>query len=256
MKTCLSLILFSGYVLSAQTPDLSGVWKANLEKSKITGPPPTSYLVIIDQQGSKFTLTSATVNPRGEQRASLAYNTDGKPSVTSFRGLPMRTNASWNGGTLVAESKIAGPRPATMIEKYTLSPDGKTLTVDTVTTVNGKDIQQTMVLEKQPDSAGEPLRKPEQTAGARFKNVLIMKDVPASQFLDAMRYFTMALGTDCEHCHVQNNFAADEKPAKPMARKMLTMTRNINDQTFGGKREVRCYTCHRGQVDPQSGPAF
>jgi Photosynthetic reaction centre cytochrome C subunit. len=112
------------------------------------------------------------------------------------------------------------------------------------------------VLEKQPDSAGEPLRKPEETAGARFKNVQLLKDLPASQLLDTMRTFNMSLGVTCEHCHVQGNFAADEKPAKPMARKMITMTRSINDQTFAGKNEVRCFTCHRGQMDPQSRPAF
>ncbi len=65
----------------------------------------------------------------------------------------------------------------------------------------------------------------------------------------------MSLGVDCHYCHV-DNFASDDKPAKGMARKMLTMTHSINDSTFGGKMEVRCYTCHRGQAEPQSRPAF
>lgn len=256
MRIRISLAVLSVCVLSAQTPNFSGVWKASPEKSKMNGPAPSSYLMIIDQQGSKITENIGVFGPRGEQRSSLTYDTGGKPSMNSFRGLPMRTQASWNGSTLVLDSKVAGSRPATISQKYTLSPDGNTLTLEDVTTVNGKDMPQTIVFEKQPDSAGEPLRKPEQTAAVRFKNVQILKDVPASRFLDAMRSFTMSLGTDCEHCHVQNNFVSDDKPAKIMARKMITMTHNINEQTFGGKLEVRCYTCHQGKVEPQSTPAF
>ena len=74
--------------------------------------------------------------------------------------------------------------------------------------------------------------------------------------MDAMRSFSMSLGVECDHCHVPNDFASDDKPAKIMGRKMLTMTHNINDQTFGGKMVVRCYTCHRGHAEPQSTPAF
>jgi hypothetical protein len=256
MKICLSVFLFSACVLSAQTPNLSGVWKVNPEKSKVNGPAPTNYLMIIDQKDSKLSENIGVFSPRGEQRSSLNFNTDGKPSNNSLRGLPMRTTASTEGSTLMLQSKVAGPRPSSIVQKYTLSPDGKTLTLEEVTTANGKDTTQTLVFEKQPDSAGEPLRKPEQTAAERFKNVTVMKDLPASRFLDSMRSFTVALGVDCEHCHVQGNFVSDDKPAKAMARKMYTMTHNINEQTFAGKQEVRCYTCHKGQVDPQSTPTF
>ncbi|MDQ2898493.1 MAG: c-type cytochrome [Acidobacteriota bacterium] len=256
MKLRLIAVLSCACFLFAQSPNLTGVWKANLEKSKVNGPAPSSYLEIIEQQGSKLTETIGITSPRGEQRSSYTADTSGKPTMNSYRGLPMRTVASSEGGALTLTSKVAGPRPATVTEKYTLSPDGNTLTVETVTSSNGKDTQQTMVLEKQPDSAGEALRKPEQTAGVRFKNVQLLKDLPASHFLDSMGSFSMSLGTNCEHCHVRNDFASDDKPAKLMARKMITMTRNINEQTFAGKMEVRCYTCHKGQIDPQSRPAF
>jgi hypothetical protein len=55
---------------------------------------------------------------------------------------------------------------------------------------------------------------------------------------------------------VEGNFASDDKPAKAMARKMITMTHGINDQNFGGHQEVRCFTCHQGKPEPQSRPAF
>ncbi len=254
MKFRLFAWILTAGVLAAQSPNLTGVWKANLEKSKFAGQPPTAYVVIIDQQGTKMTELIGSTNQRGEQRSQLTLNSE-KPAMNSYRGLPMRTETSWNGNTLVANSKVAG-HPATISEKYTLGADGNTLTIETATTANGKDSLQTIVLDKQPDSAGDALRAPEQTAGAHFKNVLILKDVPASQFIDSMRYFSMALGVECEHCHVQGKFEADDKKEKGMARKMLTMTHDINEKNFNGRMEVRCYTCHKGQADPANRPAF
>jgi hypothetical protein len=255
MRIRFCVALFSVCVLFAETPNLTGVWKANIEKSQFNGPPPAEYLAIFDQQGSKLTEQTGTFGPHGEHRARFIYNTDGTASINSFRGLPMRTEASWNGGVLMMESKVAG-RPASISEKYALSSDGNTLTINSSMTSDGKTMERTLVLEKQPDSAGEPLRKPEQTASVHFKNVQILKDLPASQFLDAMQSFSMSLGVNCAYCHAQNDFASDDKPAKGMARKMLTMTHSINDSTFGGKMEIRCYTCHRGQSTPQARPAF
>jgi hypothetical protein len=39
-----------------------------------------------------------------------------------------------------------------------------------------------------------------------------------------------------------------------MARKMIVMTRSINEANFGGKVTVACNTCHRGSVKPSSIP--
>jgi hypothetical protein len=256
MKFRVIFAIFTATILAAQTPNLSGVWKADLSKSKMAGPAPINYLMIIEQQDGKLMEKVGVYTERGELRSAYTFKTDGSPSMNSSRGLAMRTVARWDGGALVLESKIAAAKPAKSAEKYTLSSDGNTLTVESDTSMNGRDAHQTLVLEKQPDSAGDPLRQPEKTAAERFKNVQILKDLPASQFLDAMRSFSMSLGTNCEFCHVQDKFEADDKPAKAMARKMLTMTHEINDHTFGGKMEVRCYTCHKGQKEPQSRPSF
>jgi hypothetical protein len=231
--------------LAAQTPNLSGVWTLNPEKSKFAGPPPSSYLMLLDQQESKLSVKMAVGGSHGVERSSYSFNLDGKPSMNNYRGVPMRTAAAWSDGVLVLDSKTAG-WPLTMNLKYSLH--GDTLTVD-----DGKQI---LVFDKQPDAAGEPLRKPEETAGAEFKNVLLLKDMPKSDFINDMRSFSMSLGSECTLCHVEGNFASDDKPAKAMARKMITMTHDINDQNFGGHQEVRCFTCHQGKPEPQSRPAF
>ena len=253
MKLRFSVFAFSVCLLSAQTPDLSGVWKASPEKSKFAGPAPSEYLVVIEQKDTHITGTVASTGQRGMDRSTFNYNT-ARPSVNSVRGIPMRTKSSWEGNSLVVEQHVGGAHPVDVHSKYTLSADGKTLTYEMTGSMNGREMSQSVVLEKQPDSAAEALRKPEETAGAHYKNVKVLTDMPASQLIDTMRYFSFALGEECSFCHVQGDFASDEKRTKGTARMMITMTGNINKDNFHGRMEVRCYTCHQGHQEPHSVP--
>jgi photosynthetic reaction center cytochrome c subunit len=94
----------------------------------------------------------------------------------------------------------------------------------------------------------------EKTAGEVYKNIQVLKDIPASQLLPGMRYITTALGVDCSFCHVQDNFPSDDKTQKQTARKMMQMLFAINKSNFDGRPEVSCYTCHQGQHEPMSVP--
>lgn len=257
-KLCLLMSVLVG-TLCAQSPNLSGVWKADISKSKFGGPqPPANYLVIINQQAPKLTETTGTWTERGEQRQKVTFTTDGKPTVTAFRGIPTRATSIWNGNVLSLTAETAGNGSLTK-ETYTLSPDGNTLTVTSTTTMEGHPPRESLVvLVKQPDTAGEQLRKPEESAGAHFKNVKTpqLKELPASEFLDTMRYFSFSLGKDCEFCHVEHKMDLDDKKEKKTARKMLSMNESINKDNFDGKREVRCYTCHQGHGEPLRRPLF
>ena len=252
MKSLATLLAVSVSLFAADAPNLSGVWKANLEKSKMNGPAPTTMLMIIEQKDSVISGKMGSFGQR-EQRSSFTFNT-ARPNINSFQGVPMRAKSSWDGNTLVVDEHVGGARPGDIHETYALSADGNTLTVESKRSMGGREMASTIVYEKQPDSAGEPLRKPEDAASVRYKNVQSMKDVPASQFMDAMRSFTFALGEQCEFCHVQGNFAADDKPQKAMARKMIAMTMNINQANFNSHMVVRCYTCHQGHQEPHNIP--
>jgi hypothetical protein len=94
---------------------------------------------------------------------------------------------------------------------------------------------------------------PTKPAGEQFKNVQILKTVPTGDFLGYMRSFNAALGVQCDFCHAQDR-SSDEKGEKLMARKMLTMTHEINEKNFNGKMEVKCFTCHKGAEHPVSEP--
>lgn len=103
-------------------------------------------------------------------------------------------------------------------------------------------------------AAGAPqaLATGPKTAEQVYKNIQVLKGVPADQLLPSMRYFTVALGVQCNFCHV-NPWDKDAKPEKQMARKMIAIVFAVDKDTFGGERTVTCYTCHRGSATPVPG---
>ncbi len=238
----------------AESPDLSGVWKADLEKSSQGGPRITSYLLLLEQSADSLKETSEMVSAHGPYRSASTYDLTGREARDNVRGIPARSKAVWENGTLVVETRVFNKQPESLRKTYVLSSDGKTLTIETSGSMNGRPMQSKVVFERQPAEAAEPLRQSEQTAAVHYKNVQVLKDMPASRVMDLMHYFTLSLGGNCETCHVRGNFASDEKKEKATARQMITMTMHINEQFFGGKTEVRCFTCHHGAEHPHAAP--
>jgi photosynthetic reaction center cytochrome c subunit len=104
---------------------------------------------------------------------------------------------------------------------------------------------------------GEPAKtKAEgpQTAEQKFKNIQVLKGIPADQLIPAMQFVAASLGVECEFCHVEHAMDKDDKKEKVTARKMMTMMMAINKNNFDGEREVTCYTCHRGAAHPVGTP--
>jgi len=92
-------------------------------------------------------------------------------------------------------------------------------------------------------------------AEEQFKNIQVLKGVPAEQIFPTMQFISASLGVECEFCHVQNAFEKDDKKPKQTARKMIDMMFAINKNNFEGHREVTCNSCHRGSARPQAIPA-
>jgi hypothetical protein len=86
-------------------------------------------------------------------------------------------------------------------------------------------------------------------AEQEYKNIQLLKGVPADKVQAIMEHFKFSLGVDCTYCHVENQFEKDSKPMKKVAREMITLTRN-NNKAMGGAGQVTCFTCHRGQPVP------
>ncbi|MBC8646577.1 MAG: c-type cytochrome, partial [Thermoanaerobaculia bacterium] len=100
--------------------------------------------------------------------------------------------------------------------------------------------------------------KENQPAETVFRNIQLLKGVPAGRVLGIMQMgFSPALGVDCTHCHVPGEWESDAKKEKQVAREMAGMTREINEKYLAAikgldseKPAVNCTTCHRGEVKP------
>ena len=101
-----------------------------------------------------------------------------------------------------------------------------------------------------------------------FTNLTVLpKTISKDDLIGVMRNFTEGLGVRCNFCHVGEegkpistyDFASDDKDNKRIARVMLKMTNNINDdyiaqlKDFGENIiEVKCVTCHHGVKQPKT----
>ena len=93
-----------------------------------------------------------------------------------------------------------------------------------------------------------------QTAEQKYKNIQVLKGIPADQLVPSMQFMAASLGVECEFCHVKDDRGSDAKKPKVTARKMMTMMMQINADNFKGERVVTCYSCHRGTVHPVDTP--
>jgi len=89
-----------------------------------------------------------------------------------------------------------------------------------------------------------------------FKNIQVLKGVPADQLMPTMQFISASLGVQCDFCHVQGAFEKDDKKPKQTARIMMQMMFAINKDNFNGHREVTCYSCHHGVTDPVTVPVI
>jgi len=96
---------------------------------------------------------------------------------------------------------------------------------------------------------------PAKTAEQAYKNIKVLKDIPADQLIPSMQFISASLGVECEFCHVEHAFEKDDKKPKQTARQMMEMMFAINKQNFDSHKEVTCYSCHRGQAHPIAVPA-
>lgn len=52
-------------------------------------------------------------------------------------------------------------------------------------------------------------------AEEQFKNIQVLKGIPADQLIPAMQFITASLGVECEFCHVQGAFEKDDNHSQP-----------------------------------------
>jgi Photosynthetic reaction centre cytochrome C subunit len=103
-----------------------------------------------------------------------------------------------------------------------------------------------------------------QQAERKPENVQVLTGISLKELRAEMTMMSDALDVKCTHCHVQGDFASDGNRNKAIARKMLQMTRSLNELYFAAAPatdgttlgHVTCFTCHRGSAKPINTPTL
>jgi Photosynthetic reaction centre cytochrome C subunit len=98
-----------------------------------------------------------------------------------------------------------------------------------------------------------------QPAGSVFRNVKLLKNLTAGEFLRTMdTQYGRGLGWTCSNCHIVGKWDDDTKKNKRIARQMQAMQDYINGTQLANVKELdaeydktTCVMCHRGTNEPR-----
>ena len=133
------LVSFSFVAVAASKPDFSGTWVLDKDRS-FSNPPGLEQTLTIVQTGDLIKLESKQKTAQGERVINETYSLDGKEAeFTPTGGQPDakgKRSASWlPDGRIIINDRITsttpkGPATQQITRKWTLSADGRTLTID------------------------------------------------------------------------------------------------------------------------------
>jgi hypothetical protein len=92
-------------------------------------------------------------------------------------------------------------------------------------------------------------------APEKYKDIQLLKDVPADQLDLLMRYFVAATSLQCQSCHVRDqatgvfSYEKDTR-GKTTARNMIRMVQSVNANRDQFGASINCATCHQGRNQP------
>ncbi|HEX7435817.1 MAG TPA: photosynthetic reaction center cytochrome c subunit family protein [Caldimonas sp.] len=131
-----------------------------------------------------------------------------------------------------------------------MTPERRAARRDSISTIRTATLAQLMK-----DIAG----RENEPAGTVFKNVQLLKDMPAGKFLTSMdQDFGRALSHNCTDCHIKDQWASDSLNRKKTARVMIQVLNGINNDLLtkmpvrAGQPtlKINCISCHHGNGNP------
>jgi hypothetical protein len=131
--------------------NFSGDWKLNTAKSDFGPmPAPDKLTMKIDHKEPAILIKQEQSGAMGDMNVDMKYTTDGKESTNTMGPMEVKSTAKWEGDVLVINSKLnANGADITIVGKWSLSADGKTLTNDSHVATPQGEIDMKYVMEKQ-----------------------------------------------------------------------------------------------------------
>lgn len=117
---------------SAQVPNFSGDWTLNVSASDFGGmPAPSKLTQKVTHAEPSLKILSNQVSDFGTFDSDFTFTTDGTECVNKVMDFTLKSTLKWEGPVLVVSSTMDFQgSPATMVDKWSLSPDGKQLIVN------------------------------------------------------------------------------------------------------------------------------
>ena len=145
----LSLVTLSP--LAAQKPDFSGTWVMQADKSDFGMlPAPSARTDVIEHKGPSLVIKRTITAGGGENVVNLTLGIDGKTYKNPTPQGELTSTLAWEGNELVITNQVDTPQgAATIVDRLSISADGKTLTQKRNISISGQEIPQTIVLVRQ-----------------------------------------------------------------------------------------------------------
>ena len=149
-STALLAVAF-GLLQAQAKPNFSGTWKLNTGKSDFGAmPAPDTRADKITHEDPDLKDSFTQSGQMGEVTAEMKYSTDGKETTNSVRGNQIKSTAKWEGDELAIAGKTSfNGADVTLNDRWSLSADGKTLTIQRHVNSPMGETDQKIVLEKQ-----------------------------------------------------------------------------------------------------------
>jgi hypothetical protein len=116
-----------------QAPNLSGTWELDVAKSSFgMMPGPSKATLVIAHKEPELKVTSTQTTPGGDRTATNSYTTDGKAAKNvGAMGNEVTSTLKWDGAVLTNASttQVQG-NDVSITERWTVAPDGRTLTIN------------------------------------------------------------------------------------------------------------------------------
>jgi polyvinyl alcohol dehydrogenase (cytochrome) len=151
----LALAAMAAFGAAADKPNFSGDWTIDVAKSNFGQIPAEATRKVVHNDPALTMTETQTGGPQGDVTTTAKFSTDGRETINKLSmGADAKSTATWDGNALaiVMKANVQG-RPLTLTERWTLSDDGKVMTVVRHIVLGQTDLAATYVLNKAPDGA-------------------------------------------------------------------------------------------------------
>src|SRR3982751_866989 len=124
----LAISLLTGVNAMAQADGFSGIWKFNPSRSDVRSlPAPPDAFLKVEQSANALTVLASS--QEGGPSVATTYPLDGSSIRRQVGDSSMNTATKWEGAALLTNTLVNGPQNYTVMERWTRSRDGNTLTI-------------------------------------------------------------------------------------------------------------------------------